>query len=128
MRGVLDSGNVTAQSLAELVSATDRLLTRFQPDPNAPQQGEPGRPFDINEYTRTVTELAVTAREFQAPVRDVDALIPKLAAPMDQLSAQGRGLVDYAFSRILMAILAVLAAAIVYQLVARRIRRSSAPG
>lgn len=128
IRGVLDSGNVTAQSLAELVSATDRLLTRFQPDPNAPQQGEPGRPFDINEYTRTVTELAVTAREFQALVRDVDALTPKLAAPMDQLSAQGRGLVDYAFSRILMAILAVLAAAIVYQLVARRIRRSSAPG
>jgi len=125
LRGALDAGTVTAQSLDELVRSTDRLMARFEPDPDAPTPTEPPRPFDINEYTRTVTELAATAREFQALVRDVDALTPKITGPIEQASERMRGLVDYAFSRILFAILALLAAAIVYQVVARRLKRPS---
>jgi len=127
LRGVLDAGTVTAQSLDELVDSTDRLMARFEPDPDAPKPTEPPRPFDINEYTRTVTELATTAREFQALVQDVDALTPKITGPIEQVSERMRGLVDYAFSRILFAILALLAAAIVYQVVARRLKRPSPP-
>ena len=124
LRGALDAGTVTARSLDELVESTDRLLARFEPDPDAPKPTEPPRPFDINEYTRTVTELAATAREFQALVEGVDALAPKLAEPIDQLSGRVHDLVDYAFSRVLLAILALLLAAIVYQVVASRLRRS----
>jgi hypothetical protein len=128
IRAVLDSGNVTARSLDTLINSTDRLVSRFKPDPNAPPSAGPRRPFDINEYTRTATEFAAAARELQALVQDVDALTPRLVEPIDQLSVQIRGLADYALSRILLAILAVLAAAIVYQLVASRIKRSSPQG
>jgi hypothetical protein len=127
LRGVLDAGTVTAQSLEELVDSTDRLMARFEPDPDAPKPTEPPRPFDINEYTRTVTELAATAREFQALVQDVDALTPKLTEPMDQLTGRVRDLVDYAFSRALLAILALLLAAIVYQVFANRLKRRTPP-
>jgi len=124
LRGALDAGTVTAQSLDELVRSTDRLMARFKPDPDAARPAGPPRPFDINEYTRTVTELAATAREFQALVQDVDALTPKITGPIELASERMRGLVDYAFSRILFAILALLTAAIVYQVVATRLRRS----
>jgi len=124
LRGALDAGTVTAQSLDELVKSTDRLMARFEPDPDAPKPTGPSRPFDINEYTRTVTELAATAREFQALVQDVDALTPKITGPIELASERMRGLVDYAFSRVLFAILALLVAAIIYQIVASRLRRS----
>jgi predicted DNA-binding ribbon-helix-helix protein len=128
IRGVLDSGNATAQSLDALINSTERLLARFEPDPDAPPPSEPRRPFDINDYTRTAAEFAATARELHALVQDVDSLTPKLAEPIDDLSGRFRGLVDYAFSRILLTILALLAAALVYRVVSSRIKRTATQG
>lgn len=128
LRGALDAGTVTAQSLEAMVKSTDRLIARFRPGPGEPGPARQSRPFDINEYTRTVTELAATAREFQALVQDLDGLAPKLTEPMEQLVGRVQGLIDYAFARVLVAIFAailgLLAAGILYQLVAARIRRS----
>jgi hypothetical protein len=129
LRGALDAGTLTAQSLDGLVNSTDRLMERFEPDPDAPKSTEPPRPFDINEYTRTITELAATAREFQALVQDVDALTPAVLDRVDLIAQRAQGLVDYAFWRLLVLVLAlvlgVLAAAIAYRLVAARVRRAS---
>jgi hypothetical protein len=132
LRGVLDAGTLTAQSLDGLVNSTERLMARFEPDPDAPKATGPPRPFDINEYTRTITELAATAREFQALVQDLDALAPEVLDRVDLLAERAQALVDYAFWRVLILVLALvlggLVAAIAYRLVAVRIRRAPPAG
>jgi hypothetical protein len=125
LRGALDAGTLTAESLDALVKSTDRLMERFAPDPDAMEPTEPPRPFDINEYTRTITELAATAREFQALVQDVDALTPEILDRVDLLAERAQGLVDYAFWRLVAFVLVLLAAAMVYRLAAGRIGRSA---
>ena len=126
LREVLEAGNVTAQSLDGLVNSTDRLMARFEPDPDAPKSTEPPRPFDITDYTAAIMELAATAREFQALVQDVDTLVPQALEGTDQLTERARELIDYAFSRLLLLILAVFVAAIAYRLVAGRQKRATA--
>jgi hypothetical protein len=132
LRGALDSGTLTAQSLDALVNSVDKLMKRFEPDPNAPRPTEPARPFDINEYSRTIAELAVTAREFQVLVQNVDALTPNVLDRVDLLAGRAQGLVDYAFWRVLVLVLvlvmALLAAAVLYRLISSRIGRPSPPG
>jgi hypothetical protein len=132
LRGALDAGAITAQSLDGLVNSTDRLMARFESDPDAPGSAEPSRPFDINEYTRTINELATTARELQTLVRDVDVLAPNILDRVDPLAERVQALVDYAFWRLVLLVLglvlALLAAAILYRLIASRIGRSTSPG
>lgn len=123
LKKALDAGTVTAQALDQLVRSADALVGRFGPDPDAPAPSEPSRPFDINDYTRTITELAATARELQRLVEDVDAKSPAVAARIEQLTAAGRGLVDYALLRALLVILVVLLAAIVYRVASVRVGR-----
>lgn len=128
LRAVLEAGTVTAGALDGLVNSTDRLMARFEPDPDAPKPTEPPQPFDINEYTRTITELAATAREFQVLVQDVDALTPQVLDRVDLVAQRAQGLVDYAFWRLLLLVGALLVAAIVHRIVATGIRRSWPPG
>lgn len=125
LRGALEAGNVTATSLNALVQSTDRLVARFKPDGGARSAAGPGRPFDINDYTRAAAELAATARELQRLVENVDGATPQLTAQVDRLADRVRGLVDYAFWRMLGLVLAVLLAAVAYRLAARRIGRTS---
>ena len=132
LRGALDSGTLTAQSLDGLVNSVERLMKPFEPDPNAPKPTEPPRPFDINEYSRTIAELAVTAREFQVLVQNVDALTPNVLDRVDLLAGRAQGLVDYAFWRVLVLVLvlvmALLAAAVLYRLISNRVGRSTSRG
>ncbi len=125
LRGALEAGTLTAGSLDALIQSTDRLMARFEPDPNAPPPAGPARPFDINEYTRAIVELAVTAREFQTLLNGADGLAPQLAAQADQIGQHARGLVDYAFLRLLLLIVAAFAATVSYRLVANRLNRGT---
>ena len=66
---------ITAQA-NQLVGGADRILERVQamqgePDPDA----APGRPFDITEYTATLTAAQGTLTEANALVGDAEALI-----------------------------------------------------
>jgi hypothetical protein len=123
LRATLEAGTVTATSLDAMIQSTDRLMARFEPDPDASQRDELARPFDINEYTHAIIELAATAREFQALASSADGLAPKLAGQVDQLTNSAMGLVDYAFTRLLLLVLAVLVAGLAYRLVANRMNR-----
>ena len=122
LRATLEAGTVTAESLDGLIRSTDALVARFAAEPGAAST-EPSRPFDINEYTRTVTELATMARELQALVRDVDALSPAIADRLELLTKEARGVVDHAFLRVLLLIAAVLVAALVYRVLSLRLAR-----
>ena len=119
LRAAIEAGHGTADSLNVLVQATDQLVARFAPQPNRPSA--PGKPFDINEYTRTIVELAATARELQALVKDIDATSPHLAGQMAVLRAGLQGLISYALWRLILLVMAILAAAVMYRLVTWRL-------
>jgi hypothetical protein len=123
LRQALEAGHGTADSLNALIQATDRMLARFAPSANAPAPGVAAKPFDINDYTRTAVELAATSRELQALVRDIDASTPQLSRELDALSARVEGLIGYAFWRLVLLVLVVLAAAIAYRLATQRFAR-----
>jgi hypothetical protein len=121
LRQALEAGAVTADKLDEVVNSVDQLVARFEPAPGAPP-AEPGRPFDVNEYTRLVVELAATAKELQSLTDDLGQAAPRLLERADQLTLEARALVDYAFVRLLLLVGVILAAAIAYLVVSRRLR------
>lgn len=126
LRQAIEAGHGTADSLNALVQSTDRMMARFTPSPGAPAAGRPGKPFDINDYTRALAELATTSRELQTLVRDVDTSTPQLAQQLDGLNARAESLIGYAFWRLVMLVGVVLAAAVAYRLVTQRLTRPAA--
>ena len=123
LRAAIEAGHVTADSLNALIQSTDRLVTRFAPQPNAPRRSAPGKPFDINDYTRTIVELAATARDLQALVKNIDATTPHLADQVAVLTAGLHGLIGYALWRLIMLVMVILAAASMYRLVTWQLSR-----
>ena len=123
LRQALEAGAVTAANLDGVVNSVDRLMARFEPEPGAPP-AEPGRPFDVNEYTRLVVELATTAKELQSLADELGEATPRLLQQADRLTLEAKALVDYAFVRLLALVGVILAAAIAYLLVSRRLRAS----
>jgi hypothetical protein len=115
VKGALEAGNLTAQSLDAMVQSTDKLLARFEPAAGAPPS-EPSRPFNIEEYTRTLIALSAAARDLQLLVTNIETLTPTVFERLEGVSVRAEGVVDYAFSRVLLAIFAVLVAAVVYRL------------
>jgi hypothetical protein len=124
-RATLDAGKATATSVEGLVHSVDDLVARFEKsrDPNAP----PGKPFDIDDYTRALQQLATTARDLDALLASVGRDTPKLEALLRQTAAQENAVVDHAFRLglvlgvVLVAV--ALAAAIAYRWAADRIAR-----
>jgi hypothetical protein len=123
LRAAIEAGHVTADSLNALIQSTDRLVARFAPQPNAPQPSAPGKPFDIDDYTRAIVELAGTARDLQALVKNIDATTPHLADQVAVLTAGLHGLISYALWRLIMLVMVILAAAIMYRLVTWQLSR-----
>jgi len=123
VRGALETGNVTAQSLDRLIQSTDRLVARFRSADGAATTESTGRPFDINEYTSAAVAIGAAARELQALATNVDGLAPQLPARVDQAASRAQELADHVFWRLLILILAALLCAVAYRLAARRISR-----
>ncbi len=119
LRAAIEAGHVTGDSLNALIQSTDRLVARFAPQPNRPSA--PGKPFDINDYTRTLVELAATSRDLQALVRDIDATTPHLAGQVAVLTVGLQGVVTYTLWRLIVLVMVILIAAIMYRLVTRRL-------
>jgi hypothetical protein len=118
LRAAIEAGHVTADSLKALIQSTDRLVARFSPQPNRPFA--PGKPFDINDYTRTIVELAASARDLRALVQDLDTTAPHLAGQVAVLTAGLQGLISYALWRLIMLVMVIFAAALTYRLVTWR--------
>ena len=85
----------------------------------------PGKPFDINDYRRILVELAASARDLQALVKDIDATTPHLAGQVAVLTAGVQGLVTYVLWRLIMLVVVILAAAIIYRLVTWQLSQAS---
>ena len=120
-RATLEAGKAAATSGEGLVHAVDHLAARFEKprEPNAP----PGKPFDVDDYTRALQQLGTTIQDLDALLASVDRDTPKLEALLRQTAAQENVVVDHVFRLALVLVAVVLAAAIAYRLVAVRITR-----
>ncbi len=77
---LLGTGDTALSSADELVRSVDGLASRLQQmqdaaiaaDADRPAPQEPGRPFDINEYTRAIESLNAVVNDTTTLVRSLD--------------------------------------------------------
>ncbi len=71
--GVVTQGKELAGSLERTMATTDSLVARFQ---NAGgKSAEPGRPFDVREYTDAAQQMAKTLEELNRSLESTDKLL-----------------------------------------------------
>jgi hypothetical protein len=132
LRGTLEAGTATSNSLESTIRSLDSLMARFdKPDANpAPEPAVPAKPFDIADYAAAAREFSATARELQALVQSIDAGTPGLERLTASTTAELNTVIDHLFWRLVLLgvilVLACVAGAVAYRLIARRIG-SSAP-
>jgi hypothetical protein len=124
LRSTLDAGSQTAQSLDAAIRSVDQLMARFpKKAPGSGAAGEPGKPFDINEYSAAAAEFARTAGALQQLVATLDAQGPALGSTVDAAVSRSKSLINFLFLRaaalIVLLVAAVLGAALIYRRVAR---------
>jgi hypothetical protein len=122
LRGALEAGTATSNSLTTTIRSLDQLMAGFEKQkPAAGPPEKPGRPFDITEYTAAAAELTRAANELQQLAGGVERSSPALVQAADR--ATGR-LVDHAYWRMVQLIgLLVLGwffAAVAYRSITRR--------
>ena len=133
LRGTLDAGNTTAQSLDAMIRSVDALMARFpQKSAGTTAEVSPGRPFDITEYTAAAAEFSRTANQIRELVTALDAQTPQLAGTLDGAVSRSRSLIDYLFVRLaallVLLVALVLGAAMIWRRFARAPARPAAAG
>ena len=142
VRQTLVAGDGMSVSLNQTILSLDALMKRFgvgePPPPGASgtSAGEPGagdtpsEPFRILDYAEVATRLEAAARQLTELLQTFDQtlgspnmnqLAAEVAPIVEQAQAGGREVVDRAFSRGLLLILAVFAAALAYRLISHRL-------
>jgi ABC-type transporter Mla subunit MlaD len=125
LKGALEAGTATSDSLQGTLRGLDEFLDRFPKKGEAPAPtAEPKKPFDIADYATAAREFAATAKQLESLVAQLNAGVPQV----DQLASQTidnmRSLVNFAFWRLvvlfLVLIAAALAAALAYRYISRR--------
>jgi len=124
LRGTLEAGTATSNSLNETVRSVDQLMGRFQkPKPPGAPPEPPGRPFDIREYTAAAAEFARTANELQQLVASIEHGTPVLAQTASSATADLQNVIDHALWRVGLLVLLLLAGGLVTVLAYRGIAR-----
>jgi hypothetical protein len=132
VRGVLSDLEQTLSSGNELLKTTNTLLEKF--DVGTPSD-EPSKPFDINDYRETVSEVSGTARELTTLVNStnelvtnvgLDQLLPKIVEAVDQVEDEGRLIIDHTFRQGIFLILIWMVAYTVARVVVHRVTRRRA--
>jgi hypothetical protein len=129
VRGVLQAGTQTSESIGGTVAALDALVARFQPQKVRPAaSAEPRRPFDITEYAQTARELASAAQDLQALLVQLDTSSAGVERLAGTTTLALEEVVDRAFWRGLALIgalaIAALFAALAYRYIAAALPRA----
>jgi hypothetical protein len=125
LRGTLEAGTATSDSLNATIHSFGQLMTGFE-KPKVAGEGAtmPGRPFDITEYTAAAAEITRAANELQTLVTDIDRGSPALVQATEHAAATLQSVVDQAYWRAVqllgLLILGGLGAALTYRFIARR--------
>jgi hypothetical protein len=128
LRGTLEAGTATSDSLNATIRSLDSLMKRFEKpegERTAAEPATPKKPFDIADYAAAAREFAATARELQVLVQTIDTGTSGLTGLAQHTTAQLNGVIDHLFWRLVLlvviVIVATVAAALVYRLIAHRI-------
>ena len=126
LRGALEAGTATFDSLQGTLRGIDSLFGRF--DKNKEESTAPAipaKPFDIADYANAAREFAATARQLELLMVQLNAGAPQVSDLAHRTVADMRALVDFAFSRLIILVVVLVAAvwiaALAYRLVVRRI-------
>ncbi len=126
LRGALEAGTATSDSLQGTLRGIDTLLGRFDKkgeEPTAP--ATPAKPFDIADYANAAREFAATAKQLELLIVQLNTGAPQVGDLAQRTVTDMRALVDFAFWRLIMLglllIAAVWLAALTYRLVVRRL-------
>jgi ABC-type transporter Mla subunit MlaD len=125
LRGALEAGTETSQSLTTSIRAFDQLMGRFD-KPRAGGNAEPnsGRPFNITEYTAAAAEITRSAHELESLLGGVNLARPALVQAAEHVSITLQDAIDRVFWRalelIMLLILAVLTATLTYRGITQR--------
>jgi len=122
LKGALEAGTATSDSIQGTLRGIDTLLGRFE------KKGEestppavPAKPFDIADYTTAAREFAATAKQLESLILQLNAGAPHVGDLAQRTVSDMRALVDFAFWRlvalVVVLILGVLAAAFAYRFI-----------
>ena len=125
LRGTLEAGTATSDSLNATLRSLDQIIARFDtPKPAAgTPPGLPARPFDITEYTAAAAEFARTANELQKLVAGIEHGTPALMQSADRAASSLQGVVDHILWRVLLIGVLLIAGGFVTALAYRFITR-----
>jgi hypothetical protein len=132
VRQTLTAGSQMSTSLNTTVKTFDALMKRFGVG-ETNQAGPPdtnSQPFRIQDYGQTAVQVEAMARQLTDLVKMLDEalastnvakLATQVAPAVQQAQAGGKEIVDYAFRKSILLVAIVLAAALIYRLVAGRL-------
>jgi hypothetical protein len=128
LRGALEAGTATSDSVQGTLRGIDTLLARFDKgDKVAEPTGAPAKPFSIVDYADAAREFAATARELESLVAQLNAGAPVVGDLAGRTVLEMRALVDFAFWRLVVLIIvlvgATLLAALAYRVISRKLAR-----
>lgn len=127
VQGLADSSERIVASLNEIVKGVDTLAARFEKKPG--DAATPGAGFQIEEYARAAERMAVTVRELNALVASTSGLVQSEAwkqrlAEVDRMTtAAGGGLIDRAFTRGLVLMVAFFVLLLGYRWLSAKVGR-----
>jgi hypothetical protein len=126
LRGTLEAGTATSNSLTTAIHAFDQMMAGFQkPAPAGTPPAAPGRPFNITEYTAAAAEITRAADELKQLIAGIEQGSPGVIQSADHAAASLQGVVDHAYWRLMQLLgfilLGGLAAALVYRGIATRL-------
>jgi hypothetical protein len=129
---LMTSGTQMSDSLNTTITTFDALMKRFgvgETNNNAAPPDTNSSPFNIQDYTATAAQLAVTAQQLTRLILALDQTLDstnlaKLSAQVgpvvQQAQTSGKEIVDYAFWKGILLVVIVLVAALIYRFLVAR--------
>jgi hypothetical protein len=126
LRGTLEAGTATSNSLTTAIRAFDQLMAGFQKSaPAGAPPSTPARPFDITEYTAAAAQITRAADELRQLIAGIEQGSPAVVQSADHAAASLQGVVDHAYWRLVqllgLILLGGLAVTLAYRLMAARL-------
>jgi len=133
---LMTAGTQMSDSLNTTLTTFDALMERFGVGEtnNAAPPATNSRPFNIQDYTATAAQLAVTAQQLTELLVTLDQTLgstnlAKLSAQLgpvvQQAQTGGKQIVDYAFWKSILLVAIVLVAMLIYRFLGARLTRAT---